>query len=467
MGVTTSKVWEGGSAEELASAREAYRKAIAARLGVESTAVVDTLSPDSSTMAVALDEEKASKLGCPPHTLVVTFGWSWVTGTEAVWHLPLGSETNQELMESVAQTNGLFLQMQSDGPTFYPGETAQTMGWTFTNQDPHDHGDQGALLVADPVLTGTRQGPGRSERWSSEPPLHTADFMPHGFVGVFPLHPAEYRACGALRAEDYADLVALYHSPVFITSPARASVHHNEAFEAAFITARNNSPTRHLATGVTVDVRLRKNGKALDVVFSGRCMASLLIPLVSAFDKPAPHPDTFVGVMSEAGDTAHFVVDEFILAHPTQGGLAVVNNPDPAVARAAALLSSQELYYTHNQFRKIEATLYAPPAMFARMLNDVRAEVFDANGQARPAVDLAMSWPQFFAGTTTPPTVAFPQPEAPGIDGPYTFRFMAADISYFEGEAHINDDGDVVPIDIPDDIERADADDPDDGGNDE
>ena len=476
MGSTESKPWDGCTPSQQTAARTSFRASLAKQLHIPTTAITDPISPNSSILVAKLDKDAADRFGMAPHTLVVSHGLAWVAGNEMVWRIPEGKEEEGNILQSLAQLASMFGVMQEDGPRFRPHETVQTMGFSFSTQNPHDSGDQGAFLAPEPVLRGIAPLSGDNDgRVDESGPLYSPDsFLPQQFVAISCLHPEEYRDAGAIPLKIYADIVAAVTAPLRVplaTYADRPSHRDSDMYLARLTEAKANTPCRHSATGVTVQLSFRNDGRTLDIAMSGRCLANLLIPLNTAFSIETPHPESAILVTSETQQdtlvcvaheddgtpvtpaSARFEIVDLRLGQVVQdpddpedeGEVAAIemDSMPEDMLRDFALAQPPVLFNEFGVLRSITVKLYAPAAMLANMLDDVRGFI----DQHPPGTFVEMEWPQHFPGTRVPTGGGIlPHPEGPSGSGPFRVRLIQADIAVFEGDAVFAEDGSTVPF---------------------
>lgn len=466
MGNVKSTGPPGSSPQDALAARQRFKARLAKAMGVPLSCVSDPPvgeegegeageDPQGNVVIVRVGEEAANELSAKlgiavcPHVAVVSHCLAWKSGTELITRLPPDEADEAKTITAIQRDYDCWSTMQ-DEAKFRVRESTQMMMQDF---DTGENGDKGALLVRDPIVAGNGAylEDGTMDESGDD---YDDDCFPAHFLAVHPLMPTEYAALNGVRTIDFEALLREHWSPIFISSPHRANHLYSRAFKEAFDEARRRSPVMHMSDGLTVDLRLRKQGTAVDILFSGRCMAHLLIPLNQAFDKETVPVGTMVGVQSEGGhvlarfhchdskgceitkDTAHFSLDVLKYGN-SSGGLVDVEEGE---ALELALLPPGELWATKKLIRMMVMSFYMPAKMLATMLYTVRENVVPT----KSAVGYVQEWPEYFSGSHPPGGLLCKlKDRQEGLQ--CSFRFMCASIEYFEDEQYLDDDGNFVP----------------------
>jgi hypothetical protein len=227
-----------------------------------------------------------------------------------------------------------------------------------------------------------------------------------------------------------------------------------------------NTPARTELTGLSIDIRLRKGGSDVDMVFAGRWMAPVLLALQEAFDKPLVPKGSVVIANDEKStcrvlfcchddndevirpETAKFDIPMVQYLHPESGEVPTLSSVE---IREYALMPPGQLWNSKGLIRQISIKFFFPPEMLANMIHTVRERVSSRDNNF-DEVPMIIEWPDKFVGTQ-------------GLSGfnerlrddlisvtnannnlqlKHKFRFVCAGRNYFDDEVFLDDDGDMV-----------------------
>mmetsp|Transcript_18145 Transcript_18145/g.70143 ORF Transcript_18145/g.70143 Transcript_18145/m.70143 type:complete len:495 (-) Transcript_18145:78-1562(-) len=458
----------GLEGEQALDVRERYKGRVAEAYGVPRSCVHDPLGmaskeeegeatpdPTANAVLVRVGNAEAEALSAKhgfmvvPHVAVVSHCMAKASGVEMVVRLPAEEEDEATTIKAIRQDLSTWCTMQ-DNAKFRVWETAQMIVQNF---DVAGSGDKGALLARDPLLSGIG-GYTEDGMMDESGPNHDDDYVPAHFLAVHPLMPTEYAAVNSIRVRAFAGLIREHWSPIYLSTPHRANHLVSPAFRNALEELQASSPVRHISDGVTVDVRLRKHGTACDILFSGRCMAHLLIPLSKAFGKEKVPLGTEIGLQSDGGhtlaffrchdgegneitpETAHYRLEQIRYGN-TQGDPVEVPEKE---SLEMVFLPPGEVWKQKQMIRMTVMTFLLPAQMLATMLDSVRTDM----PQGASAVGYVREWPEFFKGTH-PPCGVLEQLKDKQEGRKCQFRFMCAPMEYFEDEMVLTDDGHFVP----------------------
>eukprot|EP00011_Vannellida_sp_DIVA3-517-6-12_P002923 CAMPEP_0114611392 /NCGR_PEP_ID=MMETSP0168-20121206/4091_1 /TAXON_ID=95228 ORGANISM="Vannella sp., Strain DIVA3 517/6/12" /NCGR_SAMPLE_ID=MMETSP0168 /ASSEMBLY_ACC=CAM_ASM_000044 /LENGTH=491 /DNA_ID=CAMNT_0001822361 /DNA_START=15 /DNA_END=1490 /DNA_ORIENTATION=- len=459
----------GLEGEQALDVRERYKGRVAEAYGVPRSCVHDPLGmaskeeegeatpdPTANAVLVRVGNAEAEALSAKhgfmvvPHVAVVSHCMAKASGVEMVVRLPAEEEDEAMTIKAIREDLSFWASMQERGTKFRVWESAQMIAQRF---DVGGGGEKGALLTRDPLMEGigvyTEDG-----KMDESGPNHDDDYVPAHFLAVYPVMPAEYAAVHGVPVRRFAELVREHWSPIYLSTPHRASHMASPAFCAALDELKQSSVVRHIANSLTVDLRVRKCGTACDILFSGRCMAHLLIPLQQAFAKERVPLGTFVGVQSDGGHTTAFFRchdDDGIEITPETAHFALskleYGNGDgellaapPSNALDMLFMPPGRLWEEHALIRMTVMAFYLPAQMLATMLDSVRADI----SPGVSAVGYIKEWPEHFRGTH-PPGGLLEQLKDKQEGRNCRFRFMCAPMEYFEDEMVLTDDGHFAP----------------------
>ncbi len=466
MGNKTSRP-PGLSDEDAVAARNRFKARLARELGVGLDRVRDgTGKADGMTIVCDVTDEES---------VIVSYCSSWVVGSELLIRFsPRDWPAGEEELTSVIST---WASMQEGGTKFRFYESAQTVTFVFRGQQ----GDVGALLVPDDVLHGTNWRPETPDEFDESGPLFDADMWPQQFLLAVLLTPGEYALSASLSAKPLLSILRRY-TPLR-ANPLRACCTESADFNCDVQTHRLKTPSRSFSDGLTVDIRVRRNGREIDICTSGRCLAHVLIPLSEGFNKPVIPVGTAIGCMSEGGQSivrffSHLEDDVTPITtieqarvslfarrygkHPNLDEMAIL---PPESQRQFALLSAGELWTRERMIRMLEVHIRLPAPLLADLLNRARLAVAlrpDNDWHAQPLilpVVTGLNSPNCgFAGELR-------HPEDDAI--PFSFRFIICGMEYFEDRQIIRDDGAFVDIGDAEEEEEEDDEGLEGGGNEE
>mmetsp|Transcript_2257 Transcript_2257/g.8043 ORF Transcript_2257/g.8043 Transcript_2257/m.8043 type:complete len:497 (+) Transcript_2257:32-1522(+) len=405
-----------------------FLKRMAESLFIKEEAVqwrsLDTGHGKSTIVTALVDDSAADKLSTevgarvPPHLNIVSVGWAERLGTEAVVRIPLDDEAEDEHVHCTASYYALALRVQQS-VKYRANETAQYAGWTA---DVWQAGASGALLVADPIITGNGSLD-EGFNFIEEGPLADEDGWPAHFLCTHPLLPNEWTTAQGVRAANYAHLVHRYWSPVFLSTPRRCTHFVIPGFRNAVEELRATVPSRYLSDEADMQVFLRKGGRELDLVLSKVSVTHLLSPLEEVFRRPVVPLGSRVGMEAHGkhaivrfhchedngdpvtAENARFNLDRCLYhAFEDLGGVQV---PETDKERAELALLPLSKIEELGMTRRMEFTVFAPKefmAHFMRHLRDICGDHRPPNSGPRGLISegIVLETPSTFPGTVPP-----------------------------------------------------------------
>lgn len=380
------------------------------------------------------EDNRATKVyECDGYYAIVTYG----IGCEREFVVRFFAADDAQAMALAAQLDrmcALFGMMQ-DNCVFNCNESADisiALPWEIPTGRP-----QGALILQDPVLV--REGT--------------------VFLQVLPLRSADYAYLQAVRLVEFAAILK-EHDPLLLLRLDSNDWIHHPALRQRFQTLFDSSPAQIAINGVTLDLRLRKSGAALDMLTSGRNLHSICAPLNNVFGKQPVPVGSVVRLECDGGqceacfschdDDGNEITPETAFFKVTGLHYADGESNPRELAEALqfdyALMPQGELWTKKRLIRRMYVDIHMPAAMLAGMLDDVRNGVSaDGSNWDPDSKPMVLSWPQHFVGTNGKSGFM----DRPCSTAPATFRFICAGLTYFEDQVLINDDGDFVDAKKP------------------
>jgi hypothetical protein len=399
------------------------------------------------------------KTETPDTYLAVSHGCSSKVGTEfTLRYVAPSKEIAIEYLSQIGMIFGMFLSMQTDSK-FRPNETAEILSplkWIAPCS-----GTLGAAILLDTTLKGLNSN--GDDSFNEEGPLHDEEcYWPQHFLLVFPLRPAEYLFTNGVNASICLPVIQSIN-PHFITDFSREDYLLHPLIGPQLHLLQLSSPSKVLIDGLTLDLRIRKNGQCVDLVMGPRWMAPLLEALNQAFDKPTVPLGTQVigqddGLTSYVTfvchdpstenvitpDTAYFLIDPVRYAHgKTQEDGTELSEE---LKRKYSLLTPGELWRDHGLIRSLHVKFFFPPVLLSEMLDRVRAAVLpqmDAGTWDPDSHPLVLEWGDDFHGVNGKSGFVADSPPAnnTAVTAPARFRFVSAGMSYSNDQLYIDDEG--------------------------
>ena len=312
------------------------------------------------------------------------------------------------------------------------------------------------MLLPEPKLRGLESNP--ENEFTKNGPLCDGDLFPRHFLQCLPLTPAEYHLSSALSARKLSQIISRRMNPLRV-DVHRACLTRNGEFMSDVETIRLHEPTRAMTDGLTLDIRVRKRGREIDILTSGRCVAHYCLPMEDAFNKPIVPIGSVVGVQSEGGqcivrffshlpdsETPVLSMDQaVVILQPLRFGkvpnLNVELNVTPEEARKFSLLTSKELWEQHQTIRMLYLSVHAP-AVWLRSLAQQARDHFANNNNNNNDFDNHPLVLPFEISNQNPRCGFDEQWKLPGDnDTPFRLRFLVSGMDYFEDRAYLDDDG--------------------------
>lgn len=432
------------SQEQFVASRERFRLRLVEQLGVPNDKV-RLVRNDTFFLCEVPPEDGVDRL-------LVSFGSSWVYGNEIVYRFSSSSNDETTLLEEISTVQGMFVQMQKEAEFRYY-ESAQVVGLHFRNEN--QLGEVGCLILPEAQLRGLEWNP--ENQFTTVGPLCDDDLFPRHFLHVVPLTPAEYRLCAGLSGLRFSQLMMRRMNPMRV-DVFRSCLTKNIEFMSDIQTLRLQEPTRSFADGLSIDIRVRKNGRHIDIVTTGRCVAHYALPLEEAFDKPVVPVGSEVGVQSDGGQCivqfyAHLPDDEQTPVASMEEAVVIVKplrfakHPNlnaelilaPKEAREMSLLTPKDLWEKHKIIRMLHLSVHAPHHWLKSIANDARKHFENSPNQDFEEEPLVFP----FEIANQNPLCGFEerlmQPQDKDI--PFRLRFLVASIDYFEDRAYLDDNG--------------------------
>lgn len=237
---------------------------------------------ESLCLVVAVSGEAAAtqseRLGFSvrPHFVIITHSaWRYGVG----FYIRLEAQNLDACLEvarTIQDDFSLYLTMH-ESTRFFPYETAQAVQWSFSHDAP-GQGDKGMLFLPEKhLLMGINWSPDDAENdFDLEGRLHDEDYWPQHFLLSFPLSPVEYFTLRGVRNEDVARILE-QSNPLFMTSIDRPNFVDQEPVASRLTELRESTPAKTSLDGLSLDLRVRQQGMAVDIVMGGRWMAPLLL----------------------------------------------------------------------------------------------------------------------------------------------------------------------------------------------
>ena len=441
----------GLNEEEQTLARENYLTRVALTLGAKRL-------PEKERTLVSLFSVEAKDNGTiPQHYATVTHGFAWIYGTEFVVRYFADDDAAAATIDaSMGPILSMILSMQ-ETTKFRTLESCEVLFQVPFN--PPSQGTHGAVIVEDTLLKGTLY---KEDEFPEDGPLCDALYWPQHFLGLAFLRPVDYSATHGVPMRSFVDILKM-RSPFLINDFSLGAVAVDPTTASALVDLKMSAPSRCGLTGMSMDLRVRKNGHEVDIVVGGRWLAPILNALQEAFDKPTVPKGTVVSVEDEkstclaqfechdsegeviTAETAHFVIQEAYFMK----GDDIETNLGDADRAAYVQIPAGVLWENKQLIRRIEVCFYLPADLMARMIEDVRAAVFsrrdDSNMDAAP---IALEWPESFVGKNGQSgfgpsfgTAANALPGRTQNEVPDRLRFICAGMEYFEDELAIDDEG--------------------------
>lgn len=375
----------------------------------------------------------------PEHLLVFTEGLADQHGLELTLRV-CGTPIRQPDLPQKLIFDLLFCaEILDDGSEFDVGHRIPLGGRTpFPWTEPHQ-GDSKAILQLDPVLQHPSikilafccQGPELSMETDTLPGQEVAEML----VAFMP------------------DLIANLDAPLYPDDPALGP---------ALAELAENSPRRLVSQGLTFELRLRQQGRCLDLVVAPFCLASVLHPIETVFGTHASKvlPGSILTFINEhqsgmlavrhhdengqavqEGEGRFRVMAIEYAKQDRDGDMQEVKLP-PTEALSFATIPEAELYEKHGMIRHLFIELVAPRSLLARMLSDVKEKVGDHDFDRNPG----LFWDYIDHFTATPGNYTWQNMGLPGGDlGAQQFRLATLSGAYFlENEVTIGDSGELV-----------------------
>jgi hypothetical protein len=421
--------------------------------------------------------DKENMLGCifavegkdnmPPHYVIVTHGFAWGYGTEMVVRYFAENDTKAEEMDAAIEASLNMIYSMQETAKFRSHESCEVMfPLPFENCTQGTHG---AVVVEDSLLHGTHYKPG--DEFLEDGFLCDDNFWPQHFLDIYFLRPPDYTVTHAVPMRGLVEIIKM-RSPHLINDFCAGCVVNDPVTAAALAELKLSSPARCALDGLTLDARIRKDGREADLVLGGRWMAPVLEALQEAFNKATVPKGTLVTIVDEKStcvvtfvchdnegnlvtpDTAFFRVEEVDFANPD--GSEVELSPEDK--RAYTLLPAGVLWAEKNLIRQMQLTFYFPAEFMAVLIEGVRSAVSRRPDHAWDENPMILSWETMFVGKNGKSgfnSDIFGPPAAVGCDQPRAkFRFICAGMNYFEDEVLIDDDGMFQAVEGGDDDEE-------------
>jgi hypothetical protein len=305
--------------------------------------------------------------------IAVSHGGSSQVGTEFTLRYESASqEMALEYLPQIEMVFGMFISMQKDSK-FRPNETAEILSplnWTVPCS-----GTLGAAILLDKSLKGLNSN--GDDSFNEDGPLHDeVSYWPQHFLLVFPLRAEEYVFTNGVNSSICLPVIQSVN-PHLITDFTRGSYLSHPVVGPQLYQLQLSSPSRVVIDGLTLDLRIRKNGQCIDFVMGPRWMAPLLEALQQAFDKPTVPLGTLVVGQSD-GLTCYATFS----CHDTERDQEIIT-PDSAyfhiiplrygngktnteadlpsdLMRKYCLLSPGDLWREHGLIRSIHVKFFFP-----------------------------------------------------------------------------------------------------------
>lgn len=422
---------------------------------------IERLAKELNAIHISVEEEKGAALFFnEKYYIAVSYGCSSKVGIEfTLRYLADTKEKAIEIFGQIGMIFGMFITMQENSK-FRPNETAELV--TPLNWETICHGTQGCGILLDTSLKGLNSNGDNS--FNEDGPLHDGDFWPQHFLLLFPLRAAEYRFTNAVNASRFLPLVGTVN-PNFVTDFSRDDLMNHPTLETTLQELLLTTPSRTVIDGLSLDIRVRKNGNCVDFVVGPRCMAPILEALEQAYMKPSVPLRTLViaqadGLACEAGFYCHDIHKDNELIRPetayykivpqgyANGTTQEIVKLSPSLMKQYCFLTPGDLWRQYGLIRMIHAEFFFTAAMLRDMISHVRAAVMQqmTDGTWDPDNNpVILEFPNQFIGLNGKSGILLPNEEvstvAESVSTPARWRLICAGMSYFDDEMYIDDEG--------------------------
>lgn len=428
----------------------------------------DRVALELQATLILVEEEKGVALFHKveeEYFVAVSHGASSKVGTEFTLRFYADTEVKaQEILPAIGTIFSMFITMQ-DKSKFRPNETAEILtplAWTIPC-----HGTQGCAILLDTSLKGLNSN--GDDSFNEDGQLFDPeDYWPQHFLLIFPYRPAEYLFTNAVNSSICLPIIQSVN-PVFVTDFDRDDYTKHPVIGPQLHQLQLSTPAKTILDGLTLDLRIRKNGTCVDLVLGPRWMAPLLEALQQAFDKPTVPHGTVVIAQSDSmschatfychdiynnhelitPDTAYFRVKPLEYMNGKTNEIVTLS---PEIMRERCLCPPGELWVTHGLIRMVHVEFFLPSALLSQMITFVRNAVLPQmdNGSWDPERSpVILEWSEQFVGLNGKSGFVsddnVPQQAPTPSTTPARFRFVCAGISYSEDESYIDDDGNFHP----------------------
>jgi hypothetical protein len=422
-------------------------------------------------------EEKGVALFTKDHYYIaVSHGTSSKVGTE--FTLRYTVPTREEAIETLSKIGlifGMFMTMQEKSK-FRPNETAEILtqlAWSIPS-----HGTQGCAILLDKSLKGLNSN--GDDSFNEDGRLHDADYWPQHFLLIFPLRPAEYLFTNAVNSSICLPIIQSVNQ-LFLTDFTREDYMKHPIVGPQLHQLQLSSAAKTVIDGLTLDMRIRKNGTAVDFVIGPRWMAPILEALQQAYNKPTVPQGTVViaqsdGLASHATFYCHDIYNNNEVITPETAYFRVrpmeymngktneIIELPPDIMRENCLCPPGDLWDKQSLIRMVHVEFFLPSQLLSDMITRVREVVIPQmdNGTWDPENHpVILEWNDQFVGlngksgfvedgseSNAPPQSVTPVTE------PARFRFVCVGMSYSEDKSYIDDDGIFHPAEAKEEEEE-------------
>lgn len=408
--------------------------------------------------------EKENMLGCifsvqrkdnvPSHYAIVTHGFAWMYGTEMVVRYFAENDVKASEMDSDIEASLNLIFSMQETAKFRSYESCEIMfPLPFKNRTQGTHG---AIIVEDALLQGTHFK--TDGEFPEDGFLCDDEFWPQHFLNIFFLRPQDYTMTHAVPLRGLVDIIRM-RTLFLINDFSLGPLVNDPITTGALEELKLSCPARCALDGLTLDVRIRKDGSEADLILGGRWMAPVLGALQEAFRKSTVPKGTLVTAVDEKTtclvsfvchdtdgelvtcESAHFCVENCTFAD--ENGTVIELTPEDK--RAYSLLPAGILWTEKNLIRQMELIFYFPAEFMALMIDGVREAVLRRADHDWDTNPLILEWENVFVGKNGKSGFNcdnFGPPQCTADDSPRArFRFICAGINYFEDRCLIDDDG--------------------------